>query len=59
MPDIVRELTIAAAPQRVWDALTQPEEIGHWWTNESLCHPGGRLSCRVSLWRVGRVCSPV
>ena len=43
MPDIIRELTIAAAPERVWNALTQPGEIGQWWTNESPCHPGGRL----------------
>ena len=34
MPAIVRELTIAAAPQCVWSALTQPEEIGQWWTND-------------------------
>jgi uncharacterized protein YndB with AHSA1/START domain len=34
MPDIVRELTIAAAPQRVWDALTQPDEIARWWTDD-------------------------
>jgi uncharacterized protein YndB with AHSA1/START domain len=34
MPAIVKELTIEAVPQRVWDALTQPEEIGHWWTND-------------------------
>ena len=29
---IVKELTIAPAP--VWSALTQPDEIGHWWTND-------------------------
>lgn len=34
MAAIVHELTIAAAPERVWDALTQPDEIGHWWTND-------------------------
>jgi len=34
MPAIVEELTIAAAPQRVFNALTQPDEIGHWWTND-------------------------
>jgi uncharacterized protein YndB with AHSA1/START domain len=34
MPAIVRELTFAAAPQCVWGALTQPEEIGQWWTND-------------------------
>src|SRR5579885_2176850 len=34
MAAIVHELTIATAPERVWDALTQPDEIGHWWTND-------------------------
>jgi hypothetical protein len=34
MADIVEELTIEATPQRVWAALTQPDEIGHWWTND-------------------------
>ncbi len=34
MADIVNEFTIEAAPQRVWNALTQPDEIGHWWTND-------------------------
>lgn len=34
MADIVKELTVEAAPARVWVALTQPDEIGHWWTND-------------------------
>ena len=34
MAAIIKEFTIAAAPQRVWDALKQPDEIGHWWTND-------------------------
>ena len=34
MVAIVKELTIEAAPERVWNALTQPDEIGHWWTND-------------------------
>ena len=34
MAAIVKELIIAAAPERVWSALTQPDEIGHWWTND-------------------------
>jgi uncharacterized protein YndB with AHSA1/START domain len=34
MAAIVKELTIETAPQRVWDALTQPDELARWWTND-------------------------
>jgi uncharacterized protein YndB with AHSA1/START domain len=34
MAAIVKECTVEAVPQRVWDALTQSDEIGHWWTND-------------------------
>ena len=34
MASIVEELTIAAAPERVWGALTQQDEIARWWTND-------------------------
>ena len=34
MVAIVKELTIEATPEHVWRALTQPDEIGHWWTND-------------------------
>lgn len=34
MAAIVEERTIAAAPQRVFSALTKPDEIGGWWTND-------------------------
>jgi uncharacterized protein YndB with AHSA1/START domain len=34
MPAIVQEFTIEVPPQRIWDALTKPTEIGHWWTND-------------------------
>jgi len=52
MPDIIRELTVAAAPQRVWDALTQPEEIGHWWTNDLNVTPevGSLAEVRFGEW---------
>ncbi len=39
MVAIVKELAIAAAPGRVWGALTQPDEIGHWWTNDLNAKP--------------------
>ena len=34
MAAIVKELTIEAAPQRVWNSLTQAEEIACWWTDD-------------------------
>lgn len=39
MPSIVKELTIAAGPQSVFDALTMPEEIAHWWTDDLSAKP--------------------
>lgn len=52
MPAIVRELTIAVAPERVWDALTQPREIGHWWTNDLNVTPeaGSLAEFRFGEW---------
>ena len=52
MPDIVRELTIAAAPERVWNALTEPSEIGHWWTNDLNVTPevGSIAEFRFGEW---------
>jgi uncharacterized protein YndB with AHSA1/START domain len=34
MPAIVKELTIAAAPGSVYNALTLQDEIARWWTND-------------------------
>lgn len=34
MATILKDLTIQTTPERVWAALTQPDEIGHWWTND-------------------------
>jgi uncharacterized protein YndB with AHSA1/START domain len=52
MPGIVIELAIAAAPQRVWNALTQPDEIGHWWTNDLNAKPevGSLAEFRFGEW---------
>jgi uncharacterized protein YndB with AHSA1/START domain len=49
---IVKELTIAADPERVWNALTQPEEIGHWWTNDLNVTPevGSLAEFRFGEW---------
>jgi uncharacterized protein YndB with AHSA1/START domain len=39
MAAIVKELTIAAAPQRVWDALTKPDQIVRWWSDQARVQP--------------------
>jgi uncharacterized protein YndB with AHSA1/START domain len=36
---IVLERAIAAAPERVFDALTQPDELARWWTTELSATP--------------------
>jgi uncharacterized protein YndB with AHSA1/START domain len=39
MSAIVKELTIATAPGRVFNALTRPDEIAGWWTNDLSAKP--------------------
>ncbi len=39
MPNIVKELTIAASPQSTFDALTKPDEIVRWWSDEAQVEP--------------------
>jgi uncharacterized protein YndB with AHSA1/START domain len=39
MAAIVTERTIAAAPERVFNALTQQDEIARWWANEARVKP--------------------
>ena len=39
MAAIVEELTIEAAPQRVWGAITQQDEIVQWWAYEARVKP--------------------
>ncbi|HEY4388839.1 MAG TPA: SRPBCC domain-containing protein [Ktedonobacteraceae bacterium] len=39
MVAIVKELTIAADPERVYSALTQQNELARWWTNELSAKP--------------------
>src|SRR5260370_8155684 len=39
MSAIVEELTIEAAPQRVWGAITQQDEIVQWWAYEARVKP--------------------
>ena len=39
MSAIIEERTIAAAPERVWGALTKPDEIVRWWSDEARVKP--------------------
>jgi uncharacterized protein YndB with AHSA1/START domain len=39
MSSIVEEPTIEAAPQRVWGAITEPDEIVQWWAYEARVTP--------------------
>jgi uncharacterized protein YndB with AHSA1/START domain len=52
MSTIVQERIIAASPQRVFNALTQPGEIGHWWTNDLNVTPevGSLAEFRFGEW---------
>jgi uncharacterized protein YndB with AHSA1/START domain len=52
MTAIVTERTIEATPQRVFTALTQPDEIGHWWTNDLNITPevGSLAEFRFGEW---------
>ena len=52
MPDIVNEFDIQATSHRVWSALTQPDEIGQWWTNDLNASPeiGSVVEFRFGGW---------
>ncbi len=52
MPAIVKELTIAVAPESVFNALTKPDEIGGWWTNDLNATPevGSLAEFRFGEW---------
>ena len=39
MAAIIKELTIEATPRRAWDALTKPDEIAGWWTDDLSAKP--------------------
>ena len=52
MAEIVKDVTIEATPGSVWGALTKPEEIGHWWTNDLNATPevGSLAEFRFGEW---------
>ena len=52
MTAIVIERTIATTPERVFQALTQADEIGRWWTNDLNITPevGSLAEFRFGEW---------
>ena len=52
MTSIVIERAIEAAPERVFNALTQSDGIGHWWTNDLNIKPevGSLAEFRFGEW---------
>jgi len=52
MSAIIEELTIAAASGRVFNALTQQDEIARWWTNDLNAKPevGSLAEFRFGEW---------
>jgi uncharacterized protein YndB with AHSA1/START domain len=55
MPAIVKELAIQASPGNVFNALTKPDEIAHWWTNDLSAKPevGSLAEFRFTRWGAG------
>lgn len=55
MPAIVKELTIAVAPQRLFTALTQQDEIACWWTSDldARQEVGSLAEFRFTRWGAG------
>ena len=39
MADIVQDITIAAAPEKVYGAITRQEELERWWTRDVKAEP--------------------
>ena len=39
MPDIMHQLTIHAAPQRVYEAITSAAGVRNWWTRDVVLEP--------------------
>lgn len=55
MPAIVKEITIAAPPEQVFNALTRQDEIAHWWTTDLSVKPevGTLAEFRFTRWGGG------
>jgi uncharacterized protein YndB with AHSA1/START domain len=53
MAAIYEELSLEAAPQRVWNALTQQDELACWWTEDLSVKPevGSLAEFRLSQGR--------
>jgi uncharacterized protein YndB with AHSA1/START domain len=58
MPDILHELTIAATPDVVYQAITEARGVTRWWAPEAIVQPkvGSKAECR---FRGGQFVIPV
>lgn len=58
MPTIVKELSLAAPVERVFNALTLQDEIAHWWTDDLSVKPevGSLAEFRFTRWGAGTLC---
>ena len=54
MPDILHRVDVAAAPMRVFEALTTVEGIRNWWSEEPRAMPwkAARSSSAATGWRL-------
>jgi uncharacterized protein YndB with AHSA1/START domain len=48
MPDILQDFPIRVSGQRVFDAVSQPDELAQWWTARSAGQP--RIGNEYVLW---------
>ena len=55
MPSIIKEFTTPARPERVFNALTQQDEIAQWWTDDLSIKPevGFVAEFRFQKWGAG------
>ena len=55
MSAIIEECIIEATPERVFNALTQQDEIAHWWTNDLSAKPevGSLAEFCFTQWGAG------
>ncbi len=49
MPDILIEVTIAATPENVFEALTEQNGLASWWTTHAIAQPTVGAMVRVSF----------
>lgn len=49
MPDILHEVTIAATPDKVFEAITEPKGLEAWWATHAIAEPKVGSMVQVSF----------